>query len=106
MGMTALSVSTSAISSPALILSPSFLCHLTRVPSLIVSDSCGIVISAGMGGVSVARGHRGRGMIGQIAPLRDNARSQRPAMPRLARQARIGGFVLRFRRALNKVEHS
>ena len=46
--MTALSVSTSAISSPALTLSPSFLCHLTTVPSVIVSDSCGIVISAGM----------------------------------------------------------
>jgi hypothetical protein len=47
-GIVALSVSISAISSPALTLSPSFLSHLTRVPSVIVSESCGIVSSAGM----------------------------------------------------------
>src|SRR3954462_733909 len=48
MGMTALSVSTSAISSPARTLSPSFLCHLTTVPSVMVSESWGMVIWAGM----------------------------------------------------------
>src|SRR5262249_54414337 len=47
-GMTALSVSTSAISSPAETLSPSFLCHFTTFPSVIVSLNCGMVISAGM----------------------------------------------------------
>src|SRR5215208_5872804 len=47
-GMVALSVSTSAISSPARTLSPSFLCHLTTVPSVMVSESWGMVIWAGM----------------------------------------------------------
>src|SRR5208282_1446852 len=46
--ITALSVSTSAIFSPDAILSPSFFSHLTRVPSVIVSLSWGMVISAGM----------------------------------------------------------
>ena len=44
--MTALSVSTSAIVSPFLIASPSFLTHLTKRPLLIVSDSAGIVIGS------------------------------------------------------------
>jgi hypothetical protein len=47
-GMVALSVSISAISSPVRTLSPSFLSHLTTVPSVIVSDNWGIVISAAM----------------------------------------------------------
>src|SRR6476646_5447455 len=46
--MVALSVSTSAISSPALTRSPSFLYHFTTVPSVIVSESWGMVISAGI----------------------------------------------------------
>src|SRR5207245_10244419 len=49
MGMVALSVSMSAISSPALTRSPSFLFHLMTVPSVIVSESWGMVISKGMG---------------------------------------------------------
>src|SRR6266550_281219 len=49
MGMVALSVSMSAISSPAFILSPSFLFHLMTVPSVIGSESWGMVISEGMG---------------------------------------------------------
>src|SRR6476661_8732003 len=48
MGIVALSVSTSANSSPARTLSPSFLCHLTTVPSVMVSESWGMVICAGM----------------------------------------------------------
>jgi len=43
--MTALSVSTSAITSPFLILSPDFLTHFTKRPLLIVSESAGIVIA-------------------------------------------------------------
>jgi hypothetical protein len=35
---------------PALTLSPSFLCHFTTVPSVMVSDSWGMVISTGMVG--------------------------------------------------------
>jgi len=38
----------SATSSPLLIGSPSFLCHLTTVPSVMVSESCGMVISTDM----------------------------------------------------------
>src|SRR5437870_11477586 len=49
MGMVALSVSMSAISSPALTRSPTFLFHLMTVPSVIVSESWGMVISKGMG---------------------------------------------------------
>src|SRR6266704_2072718 len=48
MGMVALSVSTSASSSPARTLSPSFLCHLTTVPSVMVSESWGMVIWTGI----------------------------------------------------------
>jgi hypothetical protein len=40
----ALSVSISAMTSPALTLSPSFLSHLARLPSVIVGDSAGIKI--------------------------------------------------------------
>ena len=47
-GMVALSVSTSTSSSPLLTLSPSCLCHFTTVPSVIVSESWGMVISAGI----------------------------------------------------------
>ena len=48
--ITALSVSISAIFSPDRTASPARLCHLTTVPSDIVSDSWGMVISVGMGG--------------------------------------------------------
>ena len=44
----ALSVSISAMISPALSRSPSFLSHLTTVPSAIVSESWGMVISEGI----------------------------------------------------------
>ena len=40
------------MTSPALILSPSFLRHLMTVPSVIVSLNCGIVNSAGIRHVS------------------------------------------------------
>ena len=38
-----MSVSISAITSPAETLSPSFLCHLARLPSVMVGDRAGIV---------------------------------------------------------------
>src|SRR4051794_20096495 len=44
----ALSVSISAMISPALILSPSFLSHFTTVPSVMVSDCWGIVMGVGI----------------------------------------------------------
>jgi hypothetical protein len=44
----ALSVSISAITSPAATLSPSFFNHLETLPSSIVGDSAGIKISIGM----------------------------------------------------------
>src|SRR5579872_6607643 len=44
----ALSVSISAITSPDLIVSPSFLSHLTRLPFSIVGDSAGMRILAGI----------------------------------------------------------
>jgi hypothetical protein len=44
--MTALSVSISAIVSPFLIGSPSFITHFTKRPLFIVSDSVGIVIGS------------------------------------------------------------
>ena len=44
--MVALSVSTSAMTSPLSTLSPTFFFHFTSVPSVIVSLSLGIVISA------------------------------------------------------------
>src|SRR5664280_626539 len=47
--MVALSVSISAITSPDLTLSPSFLSHLARLPFSIVGDSAGISTSIGMG---------------------------------------------------------
>ena len=46
--MVALSVSISAITSPALILSPSFLTHFARFPSFIVGERAGMRISIGM----------------------------------------------------------
>src|SRR5581483_3221022 len=46
--MVALSVSISAITSPDLILSPSFLSHLARLPFSIVGDSAGIRMLIGM----------------------------------------------------------
>src|SRR5688572_13774551 len=46
--ITALSVSISAIISPTFTWSPSFLSHLTTVPSVIVSLCCGMVISTGI----------------------------------------------------------
>ena len=45
----ALSVSISAMMSPDLTVSPSFTSHLASVPSSIVGDSAGILISIGMG---------------------------------------------------------
>src|SRR6266849_4541513 len=48
--MVALSVSISAMTSPDLIASPSFLCHLARLPFSIVGDSAGINTWIGMGG--------------------------------------------------------
>src|SRR5215470_17720808 len=50
--MVALSVSISAITSPDLTASPSFLSHLARLPRSIVGDSAGIKISVGMNGLS------------------------------------------------------
>ena len=44
----ALSVSISAITSPAATLSPSFLSQRARLPSVIVGESAGIRISVGM----------------------------------------------------------
>jgi hypothetical protein len=44
----ALSVSISAITSPGLTLSPSFLSHLARLPFSIVGDSAGMRILTGM----------------------------------------------------------
>ncbi len=41
--MVALSVSTSATSSPFLTVSPTFLCHFTNTPSVMVSDILGIL---------------------------------------------------------------
>ncbi len=46
--MVALSVSISASTSPDLTLSPSFLCHFARLPSVMVGDRAGIRISIGM----------------------------------------------------------
>src|SRR5579859_7958092 len=46
LSITALSVSISAMTSPCLIFSPSFLRHLTTVPSVMVSLICGMVNSA------------------------------------------------------------
>ena len=46
--MVALSVSISAITSPDLTLSPSFLSHLARLPFSIVGDNAGIRILIGM----------------------------------------------------------
>ena len=46
----ALSVSISAITSPALTLSPSFLSHLARLPFSIVGDSAGMRMLTGMAG--------------------------------------------------------
>src|SRR5713226_8243681 len=48
--MVALSVSISAMTSPDLTASPSFLCHLARLPFSIVGDSAGINTWIGMGG--------------------------------------------------------
>src|SRR5215475_4272828 len=47
--MVALSVSISAMTSPDLTVSPSFLCHLARLPFSIVGESAGIRTSIGMG---------------------------------------------------------
>ncbi len=47
--MVALSVSISAMTSPDLTGSPSFLSHLARLPFSIVGDSAGIKTSVGMG---------------------------------------------------------
>ncbi len=46
--MVALSVSISAITSPDLILSPSFLSHLARLPFSIVGDSAGMRMLVGI----------------------------------------------------------
>jgi hypothetical protein len=46
--MVALSVSISAITSPGLTASPSFLSHLARLPFSMVGDSAGIKILIGM----------------------------------------------------------
>ena len=46
--MVALSVSISAITSPAATRSPSFFSHLARLPSVMVGDSAGMRISIGM----------------------------------------------------------
>src|SRR3974390_3065767 len=52
--MVALSVSISAMMSPDLTLSPSFLSHLARLPFSIVGDSAGMSTSIGMGGTASA----------------------------------------------------
>src|SRR5579862_6465643 len=46
--MVALSVSISAMTSPALTLSPTCLCHFARLPSVMVGESAGIRISIGI----------------------------------------------------------
>src|SRR5262245_30020429 len=48
--MVALSVSISAITSPDLTLSPSFLSHLARLPFSIVGDSAGMRMLVGIAG--------------------------------------------------------
>src|SRR5687768_5304495 len=61
--MVALSVSTSAITSPAETLSPSLTFHLMMVPASIVSESRGMVMGMGMREIvmrSEAGGHRSR----------------------------------------------
>ena len=47
--MVALSVSISAMTSPALTVSPSFLSHLARLPFSIVGESAGIRMLVGIG---------------------------------------------------------
>src|SRR5947209_16487566 len=54
--MVALSVSISAITSPGLTLSPSFLSHLARLPFSIVGDSAGIRMLIGMASAQRAGG--------------------------------------------------
>src|SRR4029079_18761412 len=54
--MVALSVSISAITSPDLTVSPSFLSHLARLPFSIVGDSAGIRMLIGMGSALLAGG--------------------------------------------------
>ena len=49
--MVALSVSISAMTSPAVTLSPSFLSHLASLPSVMVGDSAGIRILVGIVGI-------------------------------------------------------
>src|SRR5262249_3388064 len=54
--MVALSVSISAITSPALTLSPSFLSHLERLPFSIVGDSAGMRMLTGIASISARAG--------------------------------------------------
>src|SRR5262249_60525710 len=69
--MVALSVSISAITSPALTASPSFLSHLARLPFSIVGESAGIRILTGIRGsqffsvLDVSADRAGRAGIGR-----------------------------------------
>src|SRR6185437_10257983 len=76
--MVALSVSISAITSPDLTLSPSFLSHLARLPFSIVGDSAGIRMLIGMSSALLPGGGLGffRSFLGAF----------------------LGGFLLRKRR--------
>src|SRR5262245_35065784 len=65
----ALSVSISAITSPGLTLSPSFLNHLERLPFSIVGDSAGIRILTGMTVSSVLADRAGGAGIGRRVHL-------------------------------------
>ncbi len=77
--MTALSVSTSAIFSPAATLSPSRLSHLTTVPSDIVSDNWGMVISVGISGVPCETVWEcGGGGVSENTPIRHHSHTPTP----------------------------
>src|SRR5262249_10644367 len=67
--MVALSVSISAITSPGLTLSPSFLSHLARLPFSIVGDSAGIRMLIGMAGVSRSADCGGGAGVGRAVEL-------------------------------------
>src|SRR5262249_917267 len=93
--MVALSVSISAMTSPAFTVSPTFLCHLARLPSVMVGDSAGIRISMGIVfPLRSAIGH-GFGGVDEVVDLRQRQRlemggvGQRHVLVGQARQRRI-----------------
>src|SRR5580765_5549368 len=90
--MVALSVSISAITSPDLILSPSFLSHLARLPFSIVGDSAGMRMLVGIVRLPVTNGlrrlddfgHRGKRQLFKIGGV-----GHRHIFSRHARDRRI-----------------